>query len=138
MDEQVKDPTTIDEQIHILSERGMRVDADLARQWLRSVSYYRMSGYWYPYREQLESAPRMPVRADTFVQGSTFTEVAGLYEFDRKLRTLVHDGIERIEIALRTRVGEWIVARGPLAYEAKDLFRPDLGVFNCLCIRLFV
>ena len=53
MDEQVKDPTTIDEQIHILSERGMRVDADLARQWLRSVSYYRMSGYWYPYREQL-------------------------------------------------------------------------------------
>ena len=50
MDEQVKDPTTIDEQIHILSERGMRVDADLARQWLRSVSYYRMSGYWYPYR----------------------------------------------------------------------------------------
>lgn len=29
MDEQVKDPTTIDEQIHILSERGMRVDADL-------------------------------------------------------------------------------------------------------------
>ena len=90
MDEQVKDPTTIDEQIHILSERGMQVDADLARQWLRSVSYYRLSGYWYPYREQLESAPRMPVRADTFVQGSTFTEVAGLYEFDRKLRTLVH------------------------------------------------
>ena len=38
MDEQVKDPTTIDEQIHILSERGMQVDADLARQWLRSVS----------------------------------------------------------------------------------------------------
>ena len=62
MDEQVKDPTTIDEQIHILSERGMQVDADLARQWLRSVSYYRLSGYWYPYREQLESAPRMPVR----------------------------------------------------------------------------
>ena len=85
MDEQVKDPTTIDEQIHILSERGMQVDADLARQWLRSVSYYRLSGYWYPYREQLESAPRMPVRADTFELGSTFTEVPGLYEFDRKL-----------------------------------------------------
>lgn len=28
MDEQVKDPTTIDEQIHILSERGMQVDAE--------------------------------------------------------------------------------------------------------------
>ena len=114
MDEQVKDPTTIDEQIHILSERGMQVDADLARQWLRSVSYYRLSGYWYPYREQLESAPRMPVRADTFVLGSTFTEVAGLYEFDRKLRTLVHDGIERIEIALRALAsGLLLVVRSP-------------------------
>ena len=32
MDEQVKDPTTVDEQIRILSERGMQVDIDLARQ----------------------------------------------------------------------------------------------------------
>ena len=55
MDEQVKDPTTIDEQIRILSERGMHVDIDLARQWLRSVSYYRLSVYWYPYREQLRA-----------------------------------------------------------------------------------
>ena len=125
MDEQVKDPTTIDEQIRILSERGMHVDIDLAQQWLRSVSYYRLSGYWYPYREQLQSAPRTPERADTFVPGSTFSEVADLYEFDRKLRTLVHDGIERIEIALRTRVGEWIVTHGPLAHQEKNLFRPD-------------
>ena len=125
MDEQVKDPTTIDEQIRILSERGMNVDIDLARQWLRSVSYYRLSGYWYPYREQLQSAPRTPARADSFVPGSTFSEVADLYEFDRKLRTLVHDGIERIEIALRTRVGEWIVTHGPLAHQEKNLFRPD-------------
>ena len=125
MDEQVKDPTTIDEQIRILSERGMHVDIDLARQWLRSVSYYRLSGYWYPYREQLQSAPRTPARADSFVPGSTFSEVADLYEFDRKLRTLVHDGIERIEIALRTRVGERIVTHGPLAHQEKNLFRPD-------------
>ncbi|SPT55641.1 Abi family protein [Schaalia odontolytica] len=125
MDEHVKDPTTIDEQIRILSERGMHVDIDLAQQWLRSVSYYRLSGYWYPYREQLQSAPRTPARADTFVPGSTFSEVADLYEFDRKLRTLVHDGIERIEIALRTRVGEWIVTHGPLAHQEKNLFRPD-------------
>ena len=125
MDEQVKDPTTIDEQIRILSERGMNVDIDLARQWLRSVSYYRLSGYWYPYREQLQSTPRTPARADTFVPGSTFSEVADLYEFDRKLRTLVHYGIERIAIALRTRVGEWIVTHGPLAHQEKNLFRPD-------------
>ena len=32
MDEQVKDPTTVDEQIRILSERGMHVDIDLTSQ----------------------------------------------------------------------------------------------------------
>ncbi len=32
MDEQVKDPTTIDEQIHILPERGRHVDIDLTSQ----------------------------------------------------------------------------------------------------------
>ena len=34
MDEQVKDPTTIDEQIHILSERGMQVDGVIGQNVL--------------------------------------------------------------------------------------------------------
>ena len=32
MDEQVKDPTTVDEQIRILSERGMHVDIGVIGQ----------------------------------------------------------------------------------------------------------
>lgn len=125
MEEQIKEPTTVEQQLVLLRERGMAVDAKLARQWLRSVSYYRLSGYWYPYRVPVESDPRKPVRLDEFVEGTTFSEIAGLYEFDRKLRTLVHDGIERIEVALRTRIGEWIVSHGTLAYRDSNLFRPE-------------
>lgn len=121
---EVKPSTTLEEQLNILSERGMRLDEPLARQWLTSVSYYRLSGYWYAYRVLPEDAnPKKPVRLDQFVKGTSFTEVAGLYEFDRKLRTLVHDGIERIEVALRTRVGEWIVQNDALAYCNPSLFR---------------
>lgn len=121
---EIKPSTTLEQQLDILSERGMRLDESLARQWLTNVSYYRLSGYWYTYRVLPEDAnPKKPVRLDQFVDGTSFTEVAGLYEFDRKLRTLVHDGIERIEVALRTCIGEWIVKRGALAYCEPSLFR---------------
>ena len=126
MGAQVKNATTLNEQITLLRNRGMAVDDRLARQWLSNISYYRLSGYSYPYRVlQPTDDPKKPVREDRFVQGTSFEEVAQLYEFDRKLRTLIHDAIERIEIALRTRIGEWIVSHGPLAYQDSDLFHPD-------------
>lgn len=126
MGAQVKNATTLNEQITLLRYRGMAVDDRLARQWLSNISYYRLSGYSYPYRViQPTDDPKKPVREDRFVQGTSFEEVAQLYEFDRKLRTLIHDAIERIEIALRTRIGEWIVSHGPLAYQDSDLFHPD-------------
>lgn len=37
-----KPPTTIDEQIDLLIERGMQGDAALMRRWLETVGYYRL------------------------------------------------------------------------------------------------
>ncbi|WP_234914668.1 hypothetical protein [Corynebacterium belfantii] len=45
MEGQVKPPTTLEEQLELLSKRGMTLDEPLARQWLANVSYYRLSGY---------------------------------------------------------------------------------------------
>ncbi|MBR1395893.1 MAG: Abi family protein [Prevotella sp.] len=40
---------TFANQIGILKQRGMTfADVAAAETWLRRVSYYRMSGYWYP------------------------------------------------------------------------------------------
>ena len=50
MGAQVKNATTLNEQIMLLRNRGMAVDDRLARQWLSNISYYRLSGYSYPYR----------------------------------------------------------------------------------------
>ncbi|WKD58611.1 Abi-like protein [Corynebacterium caspium DSM 44850] len=104
----------------------MDVDESLARQWLASVSYYRLSGYWYTYRIlPIPDDPRQPKRLDIFIPGTTFTQVTALYEFDRKLRTLIHDGMERIEVAMRARIGELLVAKGALSYKDASLFRDD-------------
>ena len=120
MTKQLKTAMTVDQHIHLLRSRGMAVDDMLARQWLSNVSYYRLSAYWYPARISDGDGKR----TDSFVPGTTFDSVASLYEADRKLRTLVHDGVERIEIALRTRVGEQLYADGPLGYTVPSRFRP--------------
>lgn len=89
----VKRFSTIDEQINVLTSRGLALDHAVADQWLRNVGYYRLSGYWYPYRE-IDDQPGGRL-LDHFIAGASFDDVVRLYEFDRKLRTLLHDGIER-------------------------------------------
>ena len=122
----IKNPTTVDEQIALMRTRGMKVNESLARQWLFSVSYYRLSGYWYSYRVLPEPEdPKEPQRADDFVPGTTFEEVVALYEFDRKMRTLIYDGIERIEVALRARIGELLITKGALSYKDPGCFREE-------------
>ena len=112
MSKPLKQATTVSEQIELLTQRGMIVDNDLAVQWLANVSYYRLSAYWYPARlVNLDGT-----RSDRLADGTTFDDVVALYEADRKLRTVVHDGMERIEIAIRTRVGELLCADDPLSY----------------------
>ncbi len=120
----LKFPATVSEHIELLRSRGMEVDEALARQWLSNVSYYRLSGYWYSYRILLEKPDKDDhKRDDNFVPGTSFTDVVNLYEFDRKMRTLIHDGIERIEVALRTQLGEQICFKGSLAYKNPEFFR---------------
>lgn len=41
------------QQIELLRSRGMHIeDEAAARRALERVNYYRLSGYWYPYRER--------------------------------------------------------------------------------------
>lgn len=76
MTQPVKPFATIDEQIHVLASRGLVLDRVVAEQWLRSIGYYRLSGYWYPYREIGD--PRRADRLDRFVRGARFDDVVRL------------------------------------------------------------
>ena len=115
----LKSATTVDQQIALLRSRGMDVADDVAGQWLTNVSYYRLSAYWYPARALNASGARV----DAFVPNTSFADVVALYEADRKLRMLVHDGMERVEITLRTRLGEVLCRSSPLAYVDPLRFR---------------
>ena len=47
---------------------------------------------------------KMPKTAHLYKEGSTFKKVKMLYRFDKKLRLLMFNEIEKIEIAIRRAV----------------------------------
>jgi len=96
-----KKPLTYLQQLDLLQQRNMIIhDRSAALSTLSKISYYRLSAYWYPFRQR-DSSGRV---TDNFVSGSSFEEAVRRYEFDRKLRLLVLDAIERIEVSLRTKL----------------------------------
>jgi abortive infection bacteriophage resistance protein len=100
-------------QVELLKSRGMVIDdPSTAAELLSAIGYYRLSGYWYPYRRQLG----LRQRDDQFVAGTTFATVVRLYDADRRLKLHVLDGIERVEIALRVMIGFTLGKRGAYAH----------------------
>jgi abortive infection bacteriophage resistance protein len=92
-----KQALTIDQHIALLKERGLTIDdEEQARHYLTHVSYYRLAGYWWPMQADKVS--------HVFKEGSLFSNVVNLYNFDRELRVLLFDVIEKIEISLRTKL----------------------------------
>ncbi len=93
-----KPPLTISEQILLLKSRGLKFENEvIAQDYLSNISYYRLRAYTYPFQNnQIDSQP--------FNVELLFEQIIGLYVFDRKLRLLIFDAIEKIEIAFRTQI----------------------------------
>ena len=88
--------------IGILYERGLNIDDhSLAVDILRNVGYYRFSAYLYPFLT-------LPKERHLFKQGSRFSRAWELYRFDKKLRMLLFNEIEKIEVALRSTVANMV------------------------------
>lgn len=110
-------------QLELLESRGMIVeDRSAAEDYLRRVAYYRLSGYWYPLRridKRASIVKQAPVRLDEFEEGSRFEDVVRLYVFDKKLRLLALDALERIELAVRVDVAHLLGRQDPLAHRCE-------------------
>lgn len=97
MDKYEKTPLTIEQQIRLLKDRNLVVDnEEFARRILSTVSYYRLTAYLFPFRLKDDS--------NNFVQGTSIEMVWQYYRFDRKMRFLLIDVIERIEIAIKAMI----------------------------------
>ena len=95
------------EQIKLLQERGMRItDTAKAQSCIERIGYYRLSAYWYPFRQSVADINmRGGYRVlDNFKPNTNFDTILGLYVFDKNLRLILLDALERIEVALRTDI----------------------------------
>ncbi len=115
-----KPPLTIAQQIQTLKSRGLIIeDEERATRYLSFISLYRLRAYTYTYQDNKNSNHH-------FYPGITFDKILQTYLFDRKLRLLVFDAIERIEIAFRTQIiYQYSQKHGSNWYENKELYRKD-------------
>ena len=112
-----KPPLSFDAQVDRLIERGMEIkDKDRAKRYISHLNYYRLAAYWRPFEQDHSS--------HHFRRGTTFGTVLDHYVFDRELRLLVMDAVERIEVSLRTSWAYILAhAYGPHAHLNRDLFK---------------
>ena len=113
-----KPPIDIQAQINLLKKRGLTFgDEARASHYLSNISYYRLRAYTYPFQDNLD--PGHP-----FTDTVSFEEIIELYVFDRRLRLLVFDAIEKIEIAFRTKtIYEFSLSYGSHWHEDASLYR---------------
>lgn len=105
------------DQLVLLDGRGLAIrDEVLAAACLERIGYYRLSAYWYSFRKRVSDGKGGTEAADDFLPGSDFEQAVNLYVFDKKLRMLMLDAIERVEVALRVDIALEVGKRDPLAH----------------------
>jgi abortive infection bacteriophage resistance protein len=112
-----KPAQSIDQHLDTLRQRGLAIhDEARARHYLGNISYYRLSAYTRPFYQPEHSE-------HAFLQNTCFDDVLHLYLFDRELRLLLLDAIERQEVALRAQLSNTLAEHhGPHGYLDATLF----------------
>lgn len=114
--------------VSLLQSRGLQIDDALsAEQYLDNIGYYRLSAYMYPLL-------KMPKSAHQYKDGASFRKVMMLYRFDKKLRLLIFNEIEKIEIAVRRAVmqittemtGDDFWLTNPSHFASRDVFNDTI------------
>ncbi|MFC2098807.1 Abi family protein [Bacteroidota bacterium] len=105
------------DQLAKLKHRGLEIrDEAEFLDLLEKISYFRLSGYWYPLLSDKAN--------HIFKPGANFDDAYDLYLFDRNLRQLVVKELEKIEIAVRAKM-IYVFSHqfGPYWYTDSSLFK---------------
>lgn len=87
-----------EELVRRLKSRGLVIDNEQrAEAYIINIGYYRLSAYMYPYLS-------IPKTNHIFKSEVSFDNILDLYRFDKKLRVLLFNEIEKIEIAFKEAV----------------------------------
>lgn len=111
---------TIEQQIDLLKSRGMKFrNEEKAKYYLENLNYYRLCGYWLIFEKNHE--------IHQFKDNTYFEDILNLYIFDRELRLLLLDAIERIEVSIRSKFAYHLTKEfGSHAHLKSEVFASSL------------
>ncbi len=93
-----KPALSVDKQVELLKERKLEFEnEEKARHYLQHIWYFRLTWYFKFYQDK---------ETNKFHDGTTFEQVKDLYVFDRKLRLLTLDSIEKIEVSFKANIND--------------------------------
>ena len=82
----------------LLKNRGLEIkNEEKATAYIANIGYYRLSSYFYPLLQ-------LPKSEHIYKANASFDLVMNMYRFDRKLRMLLFNEIEKIEVAIRSAI----------------------------------
>lgn len=121
------------DQVSLLRSRGLVITQPRhAEDHLARIGYYRLKDYLHPLRQSqqvvLADGTRETVILEDFRTGSTFEQAVNLYIFDKKLKMLLSDAIERIEVALRVDVAHTLGRRDAFAHRQTMYLDPKRSI----------
>lgn len=91
----MKQPKTFAQQVEIIKEKGFIIDNDTeCIGFLKQANYYRLSAYFLPFRK----------KDGTYFLNINFHRIQRIYEFDSRLRGVLFNYIEKVELYLRTQL----------------------------------
>lgn len=112
---------SLNQQIDQLESRGVHIGGRERCRWLlRAVGYYRLTGYLYPFRESElhtgDDGVERRVIVNHYRPNTSIQAAEALINFDRELRLVLLDAVERIEVSLRMQVGYTLGEVSPFAH----------------------
>ena len=88
----------VTEQLELLKKRGLNIHSlERAERYLEVISFFRLSAYMRPFQKTTVQQEF----EHQFKDGVQFKQIVELYSFDRELRLLIMDAVERVEVAVR-------------------------------------
>lgn len=111
--------------VQLLMSRGLTIDTPLkAERYLSTIGYYRLSAYMIPLM-------KMPKSLKQFKPGASFKQAMMLYRFDKKLRMLIFNEIEKVEVAIRATIVNTICElTGDKFWMTNPVHFADVGKFS--------
>lgn len=117
----------LEEQVQKLAGRGLDLgDISQASDHIYRIGYYRLAGYLHPFRQKTvetsDAGTTTVTLLSSYEPGTTLDQVISPVDYDRRLRLLILDAVERIEISVRMRIGYTLGKRSPFSHLDSSTF----------------